>query len=62
MKLTIGELKKLIDRCDDDFTVEIVVKKYETDNRPSYHKSNAEFADIGYSDKVFVLLAEWESH
>lgn len=60
MKFTVGELKKLLERCEDDFTIEILIKKYDGNGRPSYDKSIAEFADIGYSDKVFVLSAELE--
>lgn len=56
--MTVGELKKLLERCDDDFKVEIVVVLRNIDERPSYEKSVAEFADIGYSDKVFVLSAD----
>lgn len=56
--LTVGELKKLLDRCDDDFKVEIVVVTRNSIDRPSYEKSEVDFADIGYSDKVFVLSAD----
>lgn len=59
MKFTVGELKKLLERCEDDFAIEIVIKKYKSD-RPSYYKSDVEFGDIGYSDRVFVLSAEIE--
>jgi hypothetical protein len=58
MSLTVGELKKLLERCDDDYKVELNLNVYDKDSRPMYKSFKAEFADIGHSEKTFVLTTE----
>ena len=65
---TIGELKKAIEKIDDDFTIDvrIVRELSEEELKDSkypypyeYSKANIEIGDIGYSDNdVFINVYE----
>lgn len=56
--MTVGELKKLLERCDDDFKVEITIAIRNHIGRPTFESSDAEFSDISYSNKVLNISAE----
>lgn len=62
---TIGELKNLIAKLDDDFVIEFRVRRKLTDDELRNQKypypyeteyfNGIEFDDIGYSDKELCL-------
>lgn len=62
---TIGELKNLIAKLDDDFVIEFRVRRKLTDDElknqkypypyETEHFNGIEFDDIGYSDKILCL-------
>lgn len=65
---TIGELKKVINNIDDDFTIDVRIVRELSEEELSgsnypypyeYTKANLEIGDIGYSDKdVFINVEE----
>lgn len=63
---TIGDLRKIIDGMDDDFSIEMRVRTKLSDeermNSWSPYKTEYfigfEFDDIGYSDKVICFSVE----
>lgn len=62
---TIGDLRKVIANLDDDFTIEMRIRRKLTDDELKNQKypypyeteyfEGIEFDDIGYSDKVLCL-------
>jgi len=67
--MTVGELRKIIDGLDDDFHIELRVRRRCTDEELKnllypypYMTVNTElvFDDIGYSDKDLCLGCEIE--